>query len=139
MSMIVDKTFQGLQDSLDLRLRRQELINSNLANLDTPHFQPSDLEFEGALKVIIGKDYAPPITSRTSFDHMAMTNETLSNADQVVERPDVLNSLDGNGVDLDREMGRLTENSVRYSATIEMSRRRVGIMNYTIMKMGEPA
>ena len=36
-----------------------------------------------------------------------------------------------------REMARVADNSMRYNATLEMQRRRVGILNYSIMKMGE--
>ena len=57
-------------------------------------------------------------------------------ADAVEVRPDVLQSADGNGVDLDREMTRMTDNSIRYNASVEMQRRRVGILNYTISQMG---
>ncbi len=38
---------------------------------------------------------------------------------------------------MDREMARVADNSMRYNATLEKQRRRVGILNYSIMKMGE--
>lgn len=138
MSMITDTTNQALQSSLDLRFRRQEMLSSNLANMDTPNYQPQDLEFEGALRNIRQNETASVGIDRTHGEHRTMGQPEYGGDDAVIERPDVLNSVDGNGVDLDREMARFADNSMRYSATVEMMRRRVGIMNYSIMKMGEP-
>jgi len=137
MSLIVDTTAKALEQAMDLRLKRQELLGSNMANMDTPGYQPQDLEFEGELTRIIEDESAMPTTRRTDGEHLGMGVEALAGADNVEERPDVLNSVDGNGVDLDREMARVADNSMRYNATLEMQRRRVGILNYSIMKMGE--
>lgn len=138
MSLINDTTNRAMQGSLDLRFRRQEMLSSNLANMDTPGYQPQDLEFEGALKKIRHNETSHVGMDMTDNEHRAMGNPLYNGDDAIVERPDVLNSVDGNGVDLDREMARFADNSMRYSATVEMMRRRVGIMNYSIMKMGEP-
>jgi len=138
MSLINDTTNVAMQGSLDLRFRRQEMLSSNLANLDTPNYQPQDLEFEGALRKIRHNETSHVGIDQTDTQHRTMGNALYNGDDAVVERPDVLNSVDGNGVDLDREMARFADNSMRYSATVEMMRRRVGIMNYSIMKMGEP-
>ena len=139
MSLVTDTTNQAIQGALDLRFRRQEMLSSNLANLDTPNYQPKDLEFEGALKKIRRNQNDHVAIQKTDSDHRGTGNPLYNGDDAVVERPDVLNSVDGNGVDLDREMARFADNSMRYSATVEMMRRRVGIMNYSIMKMGEPS
>lgn len=138
MSLINDTTNRAMQGSLDLRFRRQEMLSSNLANMDTPGYQPQDLEFEGALQKIRHNETSHVGMDMTDNEHRAMGNPLYNGDDATVERPDVLNSVDGNGVDLDREMARFADNSMRYSATVEMMRRRVGIINYSIMKMGEP-
>lgn len=137
MSLINDTTHFSLQKSLDLRLRRQEMLSSNMANLDTPDYQPQDLEFEGELHKIRNNETSHVPISQTDSKHRVMGDAVYGGDDAVIERPDVLNSVDGNGVDLDREAARFADNSIRYSATVEMMRRRVGIMNYAIMKMGE--
>ena len=137
MSLIVDATAKALEHAMDLRLKRQELLGSNMANIDTPGYQPQDLEFEGELTRIVEDESSMPTTRRTRTQHVGMGVEALAGADAVEERPDVLNSMDGNGVDLDREMARMADNSMRYNATLEMQRRRVGILNYSIMKLGE--
>lgn len=70
----------------------------------------------------------------THAHHMNAMNDAPAADTSIIERVDVANTLDGNGVDLDQEMARYADNSIRYNATLEMVRRRHGILTYTIMK-----
>jgi flagellar basal-body rod protein FlgB len=58
-------------------------------------------------------------------------------ATEVMLRPDVTNSLDNNGVDLDREMARLTDNSTKYQTMVESARRRYAIITEVISTMSQ--
>lgn len=136
MGLINDATAQQIKASLDLRFHRQQLLASNVANIDTPNYQPRDLRFEGALRDALADDSAqPPGFDRTDARHLPGTLASTPPDPQVIERPDVTNTLDGNGVDLDREMGRLTDNSLRFNAALESGRRRFQIMNFVIAEM----
>jgi flagellar basal-body rod protein FlgB len=138
MSILTDTTMKSLENSLDLRLRRQELLASNLANIDTPGYQPHDLEFEGFLRrateVPEPESVGGVAIDRTSPMHMSPADMRMDEMplDSTITRADVENSLDGNGVDLDKEVARSAENSVRYSASSEMTRRKIAILNYAI-------
>ena len=137
-SWISDATMQNLERSLDLRMKRQELLASNMANVDTPNYQPVDLAFDGALAQAMEdgdtstvgrhRTYAAHVTGDTGQDHAPA---------EVLERPDVLNSLDGNGVDLDKELTRFAENKARFEVTAESTRRRFLILNYVIQHLGQ--
>jgi len=135
MSLIADSTSLALEAALDLRLERQQLLASNIANTDTPHYKPVDMEFEGALRDAMGPGEASmgPVTRSDRYHLGDGTNFTPAEP-TLVERVDVTNTLDGNGVDLDQEMARYADNAIRYNATLEMVRRRHGILTYTIMK-----
>jgi flagellar basal-body rod protein FlgB len=135
MSLITDTTSRALEVALDLRLERQQLLASNIANTDTPHYKPVDMEFEGALRDAMGSDASSmgPM-SRSDRYHLGEGSDFTSDEPNLVERIDVANTLDGNGVDLDQEMARYADNAIRYNATLEMVRRRHGILTYTIMK-----
>ncbi|GMV43228.1 MAG: hypothetical protein AMXMBFR64_49440 [Myxococcales bacterium] len=138
MSILTDVTSKSIQQSLDLRLQRQELLSSNLANIDTPGYQPHDVEFEGFLRR--ATEVPEPRVAhgvsieRTSTMHMNPADMRMEGfpLDDVVERPDVENTLDGNGVDLDREAARVAENSLRYAGASEMMRRKIAALNYAI-------
>ena len=137
-SWINDSMMQNLERALDLRLKRQELLASNVANVDTPDYQPVDLAFEGALAQAMEEgDKAAAGMARTHGQHATgVTGQQFAPA-EVVERPDVVGSLDGNGVDLDKELTRFAENKTRFDVTAESTRRRFVILNYVISQMSQ--
>ena len=63
--------------------------------------------------------------------------EPQAEAAEVVVRADVTNSLDDNGVDLDKEMARLVENSTSYQTVLEVTRRRFNILTELISTMSQ--
>ncbi len=136
MSIIHDRTNQTLEQALDVRLHRQHLLASNVANADTPGYQPQDLEFEGALVAAAGPEGTPGPLARTDEVHLATAAPAGHVTDpRLIERPDVTDTLDHNGVDLDREMARSTDNAVAYRATVELARRRYTIIRQAISDM----
>jgi flagellar basal-body rod protein FlgB len=135
MSIITDSTSHALESALDLRLERQQLLSSNLANVDTPHYKPVDMEFEGALRDALGANQdSVGALDRRDRGHLGSNMDFTAVEPNLVERSDVANTLDGNGVDADQEMARYADNAIRYNATLEMVRRRHGILTYTLMK-----
>ena len=141
MSIVSDKTGAVLDQALNLRFKRQQLLTANLANVDTPNYRPVDLAFEGALKDAIKKDDVgdpnPPGFNQTNAMHMSGWIEEKREAAEVVVRADVTNSLDDNGVDLDKEMARLVENSTSYQTVLEVTRRRFNILTELISTMSQ--
>lgn len=137
-SWVTDATMKNLERALDLRLKRQELLASNMANVDTPHYQPVDLAFEGALAQAMEEgDTAAGGMHRTDGNHVTGDAGQRFEPAEVVQRPDVVNSIDGNGVDLDKELTRFAENKTRFEATAEVTRRRFLILNYVIQQMSQ--
>lgn len=135
-SWLTDTTARALEASLDLRLQRQRLLASNIANAETPNYQPVDLSFEGALSAALEDgEPAPPGFSTSDPAHLDGVMPTEPEAADVVVRPDVTNTLDGNGVDLDRELSRLTDNAIHYQTSVESARRRLALLNYVITNM----
>lgn len=112
MALAFDSTSQSLEASLDLRLKRQELLSSNMANIDTPNFKPNDLAFEGFLTEAQGD------------------GPTGANASEIAQSTEGTQSLDGNGVDLDTEVGKMAENTMRYDTALELMRRKLAVMRY---------
>ena len=134
MSLVADSTMRALEQAMDLRLERQQLLASNIANADTPHYKPLDLPFDGALRSALDVEDSRAL-ARTSGGHLGASDSFGGGSPELIERVDVDNSLDRNGVDLDQELVRYTENGIRYVATLEMMKRRHGMLTYTVMKM----
>lgn len=88
--------------AMGLAVRRQGLIASNLANLDTPGYRTQDLDFEQALKSAQGQGQGQPLPmSRTHSQHLSAAG---GGAVAIVHpgRPTAERN-DGNDVNLDRE------------------------------------
>jgi len=120
---IFNTTIRLLEKNLDLRAMNQNLISANLANAETPGYIPKRLTFEGELKDALknrGGD-TPPLTDPR---HIPL-NGRSAGLDRVqgtiIEAPDGSVGDDGNGVELENEMGRLAENQILYNATIQLA------------------
>jgi flagellar basal-body rod protein FlgB len=94
-----------IRNALSIEAQRESLLAANIANADVAGFVPTDVDFGRALDQALesGRDglstQPAPITA--------------------VARPEDLR-VDGSGVDLTREMGKLFENSLAYETTMKL-------------------
>jgi flagellar basal-body rod protein FlgB len=119
---IFDTTIRLLEKTLDLRARNQNLISANLANAETPGYIPTTLSFEGELKQAL-KNRGGGAASITNPRHIPLKGQAAG-LDKVqgkaVETPASPIGKDGNGVELENEMGKLAENQILYNATVQI-------------------
>lgn len=116
MPLSIDSALGVLPDALQLRARRADLLASNLANADTPHYKARDIDFATALRRA-GGDMA---MTRTSANHLEAGGASDSLEMAMRYRMPSQPSLDGNTVDTDLEKGAFAENAVRYQATLHI-------------------
>jgi len=113
-----------MRRALNYQLERQNILSSNIANVDTPGFRPLELV----------RETAETRGARLSMD----TGDTqhyrragfFNDVDYVLEEQTVQAGADGNGVSLDREMAKLATNDIRYDATTRMVRLHLGLLRY---------
>jgi len=120
---IFNTTIRLLEKNLDLRARNQNLISANLANAETPGYIPKGLTFEGELKdaLINRGGESPPVTHPGHIPLKGRSAGLDRVQGTVTETPDGSVGHDGNGVELETEMGRLAENQILYNATIQLA------------------
>ncbi|HEY4222818.1 MAG TPA: flagellar basal body protein [Myxococcota bacterium] len=97
---------QTLERSLDVRAQRNEVLASNLANVDTPNFTPQDIDFDDAMQSLTG---------------------------EVEQKDDAslgVAGFDGNRVDLDKTMAALGENGMQYDAAARVIEKKLAIVRY---------
>ncbi len=111
-----------LQKSLDFRVRRNVLLASNVANVETPGYKARDLVFEKALGAAMKAREPGPlrVTHPLHFDGRTRTPLQLVEP-AVIRTANPVGSLDGNTVDLEREMAKLGENQLVYHALTRMT------------------
>ena len=119
MTSKIDGAFQFYQTALSLREARQELLASNIANADTPHYKARDSDFASALQGAISGSGPKLQVSATSLSHFkGGTGESVLGA-PVLYRNVVQPSADGNTVDMDAERAQFADNSLRYEASVK--------------------
>ena len=105
MEMLFGKTVTLLSQALDYHSRKHSTIVSNIANVDTPGYRARDVVFEKelALKISEGNPSGQTTTAMRSVATVVETDEP---------------------VNLDREMSRLAENTIRYNLGAELLARK---------------
>lgn len=120
MESLFGKTFNLLGTLMDYRSERNKVITSNIANLDTPGYKPSDYVFKEDLQKAMDVKI---LLKRTDKKH-------FPNAADEISKNDFKKVTSDEKVDLDKEMTNLAENHLMYNLTTELLARKFkGIRN----------
>ena len=131
INQILGKTFNTLEKSLNILNKRQTLISSNIANLDTPGYKPREINFREALdKAINNKTVGMFQTHPRHFDPI-----NGYSGDVYVDPDQTSNGV--NCVDIDKEMTKLAENNLMYRTGVEVLLRKLAALKYAIIEGGK--
>jgi len=114
---LFDKQFTLLEKSLSLRVRRNTMIASNVANRETPGYRAKDLVFKNQLETALHSDRPGPLKTTDARHFDGVERQPLGSVEG-----DMINSfnpdpsMDGNTVNLDKEMMKLAENQLTFQA-----------------------
>jgi flagellar basal-body rod protein FlgB len=114
---LVDTTQQALEAAMSGAELRQTLLTNNLANVDTPGYQPQDVNFQATLQNALAG--GQPL-------------------DQVTFQPlttPASSGPDGNGVSANQQEAYMAENGLLYETLTQIAAQREKIM-LTAMGMG---
>ncbi len=101
--------------ALDASWKRNEVITNNIANVNTPNFKRSRVEFETILRDYLDNSSLPG--QRTKERHIAIGVENLDKLNyRVTTSKNFKTRRDGNNVDIDVEMGELAKNTIVYNS-----------------------
>ena len=130
------QTINLLAKNLDLRARRHEYIAGNVANVETPNYTPKSLSFEKELQQTVGKKQrGAEGTATTHPRHIPLKGSAGKVAEVqgiVEEKPSKSVSGDGNGVDMEVEMGKLAENQILFNASIQILAKKFEGLKYAV-------
>ena len=134
MSILFDRLTTTIERSLDFRLERANVIAGNLANVDTPDYTPTEVTFDEQLRQHLSGE-EPPGIARTDAAHL----DTGVEGTQAEMEFDyfALPNQDGNSVDLDHEMSKLSENQIQYRASTNFYNKRMALLKYAISEGGQ--
>lgn len=128
--MPINKLYGGSLDlmrkALNLRFERQGLIQSNIANMETPGYKMQDFSFERVMESVRSGQGE---LARTNKKHIGLDPVQTSKSREFVEeeRP----------VDLDEEMLKLSENQLMYELTSRLVAKKLAGLRYAIDEGGK--
>jgi flagellar basal-body rod protein FlgB len=138
----LDALFDFNATALRVRAQRQEILAANIANADTPNFKARDIDFASSLKKALEANVADAANSAavasngglalatTHSKHISGsgTGGGINEAD-LLYRPLIQGSVDGNSVDGEVERSAFVDNAIHYEANITMLNASIKDMN----------
>lgn len=120
MASHLDTEFRFLQKAMDLRAYRQQVLASNVANADTPHYKARDFDFAAELSGAVAARAGRLALKTTSPRHLQpkRDNDNPLGVD-LLYRSSVQPSIDGNTVDMDIERSQFTDNAIHYQFSVD--------------------
>jgi flagellar basal-body rod protein FlgB len=126
--LLFDGHVELLHQTLSGLARRQELIANNMSNVDTQGYRAMDIPFEQVLDKQIRREGQLAMV-RTTSAHISgpdMMDQAMSSQDNLVFR------TDGNGVDVDAEMAKLSETGISFNVVTQLLNARLGLMRLAV-------
>lgn len=124
-------THQLLTTSLRVRATRHSLLSANIANVDTPGYRPRDIDFAKILNAQAPNPQGPFRNGESVT--LISTNPQHHQDDQLItERTPEGESVNRNGVELEGEVTRMVENSLRHETSLTLLSRTLGGLRYAI-------
>ena len=121
-----------LEKGLDASSLRQKVIADNVANVDTPGFKRSDVDFSAVLGEAMGATNPVLPLKVTSEQHLPGVAPSAQAA-VVVDQSTTLRN-DGNNVDIDKEMANVAENGLYYNAATRVISSQLGLLRMVIQE-----
>ncbi len=100
----MDNSIKLLSKIMDICSYRQKILASNIANADTPNYKAKDINFQEELK---------------------KADEGSSSTYTVIEAPTTMPNRDGNTVNIEVEMTKLTETLLMFNSSVQLLSKRI--------------
>ncbi len=115
--MLTNSTFRLLENTLDASSLRQRVLANNLANMETPNFKRSDVDFDQVLKKELDQTFSIE-AKRTDVRHISFSSLGAENDPRIVTDETSVMNNNKNNVDVDSEMSKVAENQLSYYTLI---------------------
>ncbi|CAH2214030.1 flagellar basal body rod protein FlgB [Tepidibacter aestuarii] len=102
-----------LSKSLDAYSIRQNAINNNISNSNTPNYKRKDVEFDEILRKMTNESGMNIKT--TDPKHIGNNIDKIDLEPKIIVDKNTKSRLDGNNVDVDVEMAELSKNYIKYN------------------------
>ncbi len=133
------KIYDILGESLNVLSDRQNIIASNVANIDTPGYKAKVLNFKDVMDDLVSSGSSVSMTSDSTKDLSYKNSYDATRNDYGFIKSFIHNqtiktvpTLDGNTVDLSKEMTNMTSNAIRFKAVAVLLSKKFALLHYAI-------
>lgn len=119
-----------LEKGLNASSLRQKVLADNVANVDTPGFKRSDVDFQSALNAAL--DRTGPALSLKATGPRHITSGIAENNSIVKTDSSTSFRNDSNNVDIDSEMVNVAKNGLYYNALTRTISSQLGMLRMVI-------
>jgi len=122
--------FQHLESTLVARERMQGALSGNIANAETPNYQADQRTFADFLAEQESAGHTGKAVT-TNRMHFADT-DTSQNLSMGLFHQQHAHKMDGNTVDIQKEMARMSENQLMYELSMRLIKGKLGSLKNAI-------
>ena len=124
--------FNVLQKGLQASSMRQQVLSNNVANIDTPNFKRSDVDFQAVLGTVLGEKSGALSMKLASPKHISGLADGSGSGSGIVTDQATSLRNDGNNVDVDREMSNVAENGLYFNSLTRAISSQLGLLRMVI-------
>jgi flagellar basal-body rod protein FlgB len=117
MNLLNSVNFNRMERTLDAATLRQKVSANNVANIDTPNFKRSDVQFEELLNQQMSRGSL--IGKRTNIKHIPINGSATNVESKIVQDTSSVMNNNLNNVDIDAEMSLIAKNQLRYNVIVQ--------------------
>ncbi|MGL5047135.1 MAG: flagellar basal body rod protein FlgB [Shewanella sp.] len=122
MAINFDNALGVHQYTLGIRAQRAEVISSNIANADTPHYKARDVDFSAAMQAARGQQQRNSLEMQASDKHFGLAD--LAGQAVKFRVPNQPDTGDGNTVDIQQEQSAFMQNALEYQMSLGILERK---------------
>jgi flagellar basal-body rod protein FlgB len=108
-----------MQRSLSASWMRNAVIRNNIANIETPNFKASEVQFESILAKAVQEGGFVGARTHPGHREIGKIHDIDGITPQVYQQRGLSMRADGNNVDIESENVRLAQNSLHYNTVME--------------------
>lgn len=126
--------FERLTDRMAWLAERTRVLSQNIANADTPSYQPKDLkpiDFEAEMRKL-----APVAPSRTDKKHLVGTVAPAGDFDAKKSKKTYESAPVGNSVVIEEQMIKVSDTQMNYNMVVNLYRKHIDLFKTAIGRGG---
>jgi flagellar basal-body rod protein FlgB len=117
MDIFQDPTLQAIGPYMSRLSQRQQIVSSNIANIDTPGYKAQDISFHATIQELLDEADTDLRTDRPGHVQGRLLGPSHL---QAFEVPGLESKADENNVNLEQELLKMYDTSFGYSMMTEM-------------------